>query len=155
MKAAAAGMKRPLRTIQAAKSAGCPAFRSNRIYEGELLTWLADHPEISKLRAGDDLKGRKLREEIRKLKLANDLKADQLISRQWMAERWHACGGDLDRLRLKSEGEDPQLFAAAQGDVPACRAVVQKIWDGIMGALSETIGAHFDEKAKAEKGTHA
>ena len=33
-----------LYVIQKAKEQGCPAFRSNRVYEGELLEWLEEHP---------------------------------------------------------------------------------------------------------------
>jgi len=72
MKAAASGMKLALRIIQAAKAGGCGAFRSNRIYEAELALWLADHPEVLKQRGSAvDLKGRKTKEEIRKLKNQN------------------------------------------------------------------------------------
>jgi len=44
MKAASGALRLPLYVIQKAKEQGCPAFRSNRVYEGELLEWLEEHP---------------------------------------------------------------------------------------------------------------
>src|SRR5690348_2459239 len=127
MKAAAGSGRWPMAVIQAAKAAGCPAFRGNRVYGDELDGWLTKHPAVRSARPDDSLKGRKLSEEIRKLKLANDLKENRLISRQWMAERMQAVAGRITQYRLKSEAEHPLLFAAAAGDVPACREVVKKI----------------------------
>jgi hypothetical protein len=134
---AAAGSKRwPLRVIQAAKAAACPAFRGNRIYGDELDAWLLTHPEIKKLRTSGDLKGRKLLAECVKLETVNAVKKRELISRSWMAERVHVAAGKVDAFRLKSEAEHPLLFAAAAGDVPACREVVRKIWNEIMASMN-------------------
>jgi hypothetical protein len=147
MKAAAGTNLWSLRVLKAAKDAGCPAFRGNRVYSDELDTWLKAHPEIKKLRKADDLKGSKLREEIRKLKLANDLKEGRLIERAWMAERVHIAAGKVDGFRHKSEAEHPLLFAAAAGDVAACREVVRKIWDEVLASLN-SLAADFKEPTK-------
>lgn len=102
-------------------------------------------PVLRKLRA------EKLRGEIRILadrhkaeQRENQTKAGELISRAWMAERIHASAGEVDAYRIKSENEDPLLFAAAAGDVPACREVVRKIWTNIFVALNN-MKKHFDE----------
>ncbi len=136
MKAAASGMKLPLAAIQAAKAAGCPAFRSNRIYEAELREWIKANPKLVKKTAGN-LREIKLKEEIRKLKLANDLREGRLIERAWMAERLLVAVGRVDAYRLRSEAEHPLRFAAAAGDVAACREVIQEIWNEIMAAHHE------------------
>ena len=62
-------------------------------------------------------------------------KAGELISRAWIAQRISIAAGKVDSLRLKSEAEDPLKFAAAAGDVAACRAVVHGVWDGIAASL--------------------
>ena len=98
------------------------------------------------------LKAQKLRGEIALLeerhraeRRENQVKADELVSRVWCAERFHAYGGALEAVRLKSEAEHPLLFAAAAGDVAKCREVIMRIWDEILAAASETIGRAFDE----------
>jgi len=49
---------------------------------------------------------------------------------------------------MKSEAEHPLLFAAAAGDVAACREVVRKIWDEIAVALNGMKEAFRNERAK-------
>jgi len=71
-----------------------------------------------------------------------------LIGRAWMAERVHIAAGRVDAYRMKSEAEHPLLFAAAAGDVAACREVVRKIWDEIAVALNGMKEAFRNERAK-------
>ena len=108
---------------------------------GDIKTWNA--PEIAK--AKDNSWDAKLKaERHRKLKLENDETEKTLIKREWMAERVHLAAGKVDAFRQKSEAEHPLLFAAAAGDVAACRAVVRKIWDEVMASLN-TLEKDFRE----------
>jgi hypothetical protein len=144
LKAAAAAMKLPMRLLKAAKAAGCPAFRSNRVYEAELIEWIANNPEAAEM-AGDDPRDEKLREEIRKLRIANDAKEGRLIERAWVAERMQRAAGALNAFRAKSEAEHPTRFAAAAGDVAECRTELRKIWDEIFRDI-ETLKECFRDE---------
>jgi hypothetical protein len=146
LKAAAAGLKLPLRVLQAAKAAGCPAFRSNRVYEAELLGWLEANPETVGA-ADNDPKSEKLHEEIRKLRIANDAKEGRLVERAWVAERMQRVAGELNSLRAKSEAEDPMLFAATNGDVTECRTILRGVWDNIFVGM-QGLARHFEEESK-------
>jgi hypothetical protein len=52
---AAATLKIDIRDIRRAKKAGCPAFRSGRVYEKPLLKWLA-HNKSKRTKRKDDPK---------------------------------------------------------------------------------------------------
>jgi hypothetical protein len=52
---AAATLKIDIRDIREAKKAGCPAFRSGRVYKKPLLKWLA-HNKSKRTKRKDDLK---------------------------------------------------------------------------------------------------
>jgi hypothetical protein len=149
MKSAAGTGLWTLALLKSAKEAGCPAFRGARVHGDELAEWLKANPDVAK-KKGSDLKGQKTKEEIRKLKLANDLKEGRLIERAWMAARIHIAAGKVDAFRVKSESEHPLLFAAAAGDVPKCREVVQKIWDEIISAMN-SLKVDFTEKQKGTR----
>jgi hypothetical protein len=143
MGSAATGMGVAIGVLKAAKRAGAPGFRGSRVYAKEIRAWLELHPEIAK--AKDNSWDAKLKaERHRKLKLENDETEKTLIKREWMAERVHLAAGKVDAFRQKSEAEHPLLFAAAAGDVAACRAVVRKIWDEVMASLN-TLEKDFRE----------
>ena len=142
MQSCAAGLRLPLRIVKAAKGAGCPAFSSNRVFGDELLEWLNKHPEIFNISA--DPRDEKIREEIRKLKIANDAKEGALVSRAWVAERMQRTAGEVNALRIKSEAEHPKRFAAAAGDIAACRSIVRGVWDDIFLNL-QALSTHFSE----------
>lgn len=144
LKAAAAGLKLPLRVIQHAKNNGCPAFRSNRVYGAELLRWLEKNG-TGDTEGTTDPKTEKLREEIRKLRIANDAREGRLVENAWVLSRFQIAAGELNGLRAKSEAEHPVKFAAAADDVAACRTVVRGIWDDIFGILQTTIVKHLEE----------
>lgn len=146
LRSAANGLKLPLRVLQAAKSAGCQAFRSNRVYEAELLQWLEAHPDIVN-GAGDDPRDEKIREEIRKLRIANDAKEGRLIERAWVAERMQRTAGDLNNLRAKWEAEMPLNFAATNGDITECRTILRGIFDEIFSGV-QTLAKNFEEDQK-------
>ena len=144
LKAAAAAMKLPLRVLQAAKRAGCIAFRSNRVYETELVAWLSANPEAVDI-ATNDPRDELLREQIEKLRIANGKARERLIEKAWVAERMQRTAAELNTFRAKSEAEHPTLFAAAAGDVAECRTVVKGIWDEIFRDLA-SLGKHFEEQ---------
>lgn len=145
LKAAASALKLPMRVIQGAKTAGCTAFRSNRVYESELLTWLEAHPETF-VSAANDPKGELTFEQIRKLRIANDAKEGRLVERAWVAARMQQAAAELNNLRAKWEAEMPLRFAAAAGDVVECRAVLRVIMDEIMAGM-QSLAKHFEEDA--------
>jgi hypothetical protein len=151
LKAAAAELKLPLRLLQMAKQAGCSAFRSNRVYETELLRWLEANP-YSVQSASNDPRDEKLREEIRKLRIANDAKESRLVERALVAEKMQRCAGGLNAFRAKSEAEHPMRFAAAAGDVTECRSVVREIWDEIFKDLA-ALGKNFEDETKQPANT--
>lgn len=86
----------------------------------------------------------KLLEEIRKLRLANDLKEESIIPRAWVASKMQIAAGRVNSIRTKSEAEHPLKFAAAAGDVAACREIIRGVWDEILQALQD-LEKHFAE----------
>lgn len=142
LRAAAKGMGLPLGELQRAKDGGCEGFRSNRVYETEVIDWLSENPRTP----GDtyDPKEEKLREEIRKLRIANDAKEGRLVERAWVAERIQRAAGELHAFRAKSEMEHPMRFAAAAGDVPMCRTVLRGVWDEVFKGI-QSLEKHFSE----------
>ena len=136
----------PLRVLQGAKIAGCAAFRSNRVYESELLQWLELHPEVMGS-VDDDPRVEKLHEEIRKLRIANDAKEGRLVERAWVAERMQRAAGDLNNLRTKWEAEQPVKFAATNGDITECRTILRGIMDEIFSGV-QSLAKHFEDESK-------
>ena len=82
-------------------------------------------------------------EKIRKLKLANDRTEGKLIERALARERIQRMFADINAARLKSEAEHPTRFAAAAGDVAACRTIVRGIWDDILTDMNK-LQRHFE-----------
>jgi hypothetical protein len=127
------------RTLGYWRSEGCPGFNADGSVDLDAVRkWMKERGRDG-AKSGNTLKNKKTAEEIRKLKLANDLKEGRLIERAWMAERIHAAAGRVDAYRLKSEAEHPLLFAACGDnvDVPKCREVVRRIWDEIAAAMND------------------
>ena len=143
MRAAAAGMGVPLSEIRRAKAGGCIGFRSNRIYEAEVHSWLSANP-LAQAVIDADPKIAKTLEEVRKLRLANDAKQGRLIERAWVAAKIQGMAGEIHAFRSKSEASHPTRFAAAAGDVAACRIIVREIWDEILRDLN-SLEKHFAE----------
>lgn len=143
MKAASAGIPLPMRTLKWAKGEGCPAFRGARIHVSELLRWLEANPFDG---SSGDPREEKLREEIRKLRIANDAKEGRLVERAWVGSRIQHAAGELNAARSKSEAEHPTKFAAAAGDVAHCRTIVRGIWNDIFESL-QGLSKHFEEGA--------
>lgn len=143
--AAASAFKVTTKTISNWKAEGSETagFRPDGTVDlNQLGEWL--QVRLDRREGPRESKEEKLLEEIRKLRLANDAKEGTLISRAWMAERIHIAAGKVDGYRHKSESEDPLKFAAAAGDVAACREVIKKIWDEIMAAMN-SLAVDFKE----------
>lgn len=155
MKAASAGMGLSMAVLKWAKAKGCTAFNSNRVFAEPLEKWLAiNKPAEGELEAEVSSKEQKTREEVRKLKLANDLKEGKLITRAWVVERFNRAAGELNAARSKSEAEDPLKFSAAAGDVSGCRTILRGIWGDIfvkVGALAEHFAEDEDEAVAEEE----
>lgn len=155
MKAASAALGIPLNVLKWAKGKGCPAFKSNRVVSDDLLPWLsANKPDEKQLDEEISSKEQKTREEVRKLKLANDLKEGKLITRAWVVERFNRAAGEIHAARSKSEAEHPLLFSAAAGDVAGCRTILRGIWSDIfakIGALAEHFSEGEDDAVQAEE----
>lgn len=82
-------------------------------------------------------------EQIRKLKLRNDKEEGTLVLRAKVTQCMFQAAARVNAARLKSEAEHPTKFAAAAGDVPACRTIIQGIWDEIMLDL-QALGKDFE-----------
>lgn len=146
IQAAATALKLPRRVIQNAKRAGCDAFQGSRVREAELIAWLSEHPDAIDA-ASDDPRDEKLREEIRKLRIANDAKEGRLIERAWMAERVQRCAGRYNAARARWEAELPPIIAAAGGDVARVREVFKtKVVDEIAQFLT-SLASEFEDAA--------
>lgn len=142
------------RTIRDLKAEGFPGTRPDGTVDLSVF-WPAYLKRKAERGGTVSLKDEKTTEEIRKLRLVNDVKEGTLISRAWMAERIHIAAGKVDGFRHKSESEHPLLFAAAAGDVAACREVVRKIWDEVMAAMN-SLAEDFKEPTNgtSRKGNH-
>jgi hypothetical protein len=90
------------------------------------------------------LRDQKIIEEIRKLRIASDEKEKMLVNRAWVAGQIQAAAGEVAALRVKSEAEHPMRFAAAAGDVAACREIVRGVWDEILVSI-QGLGRHLSE----------
>jgi hypothetical protein len=143
------------RTIRDLKAEGFPGIRTDGTVDLAVF-WPAYLKRKTDHGGTVSLKDEKTTEEIRKLRLVNDVKEGTLISRAWMAERIHIAAGKVDGFRHKSESEHPLLFAEAAGDVAACREIVRKIWDEVLGALNG-LATDFKEPTNGEsrKGSNA
>ena len=87
-------------------------------------------------------------EKIRKLRLANDKVEARLVERAWVAEKIQLTAGELNAFRSKSEAEWPTKFAAAAGDVVACRMLVRQFWDETFAALGR-LSKNFNENTNS------
>ena len=131
MQQISAAEKIPLGVLRAAKRAGCPMFKNGRVCLTGLRAWIANNSD--KLQVGNDpkdLRQAKLREEIRKLKIANDTKEGALILRSKVVEI-HAriLGMVLPRLKQILENELPQRVYGLS--VPDTRVLTKTTYDDI------------------------
>ena len=142
------------RTIRDLKAEQFPGIRPDGTVDLGLF-WPAYLKRKEERGGAISLKDEKTTEEIRKLRLVNDVKEGTLISRAWMAERIHIAAGKVDGFRHKSESEHPLQFAACADDVSKCREIVRKIWDEVMNSLN-SLSVEFKEPTNgaSRKGNH-
>lgn len=135
------------RTIRDWRDKGAPGFLPNGSVgdRAALAAWI--ETELSDREGTRDSKERKLLEEIRKLRMANDAKEGRLVERAWVAERMQRTAGELNNFRAKSEAEHPMRFAAAAGDVAGCREIIRGIWSEIFKAHA-ALAKYFEPAAK-------
>lgn len=148
MRAAAGGLGIPLETLQQAKEHGCPAFRGSRVWEAPFRDWMGSFPEAVKKDSSAKLRKQKLAEEIRKLRLANDLKEGKLQPVDDLCE-WlgKLLGGMRATLEQRLCNELPGLVANL--DAPQIRIRSKQLFDDIMRDLKpmgEKFAAEQDRK---------
>lgn len=85
------------------------------------------------------------REQIRKLKFANDESEARLISRAWVAERLQRALGELAASRAKLEHAQATRIDAVGTDVAKVRTAVRGVWDEIFCEL-QALSKHFEEQ---------
>lgn len=140
--AASAVLDVPVPILRAAKAKGAPHFKiGNRIREVEngvtLKAWIADHADDLKA-AGENLslKDQKTNEEIRKLKLANDLKEGALVSRLAVQSSVSKTAEAIKSfLTQKLENEYPSAVAGL--DVAGARVYGKRVNDEILRELQK------------------
>lgn len=135
----------PKTWVKEALANGVPRTPGGRIKLETVSEWIeANRDKLLQLADKLPLKEQKTAEEVRKLKIANDLKAGRLVERAWVNERFQKLGGEINAIRSKSEAEDAMRFAEAAGDPAKCRTVLRSIWDRILIQFVST-GKHFEE----------
>lgn len=132
-KAAASALGVSVEAIKRARELGCPAFEpGNRIRHDDLKKWMAAHADELKV-SGDNLslKEQKINEEIRKLKIANDLKEKQLVRRADVLAAQAGMAAKIKQvLEQKLENEYPSAVAGM--DVAQARIYGRRVHDAIL-----------------------
>lgn len=131
--------------LRIAKAKGCPAFaQGSRIREEYLVPWIAEHSEELKrsVEANEDLplKGKKTLEEIRKLKIYNDVKEGKLIPRAEVIRehvRFEKAVRELMNQKLCNE------FPAMVSGLPVdgVRVYSRNLLDAIVAEMKKLVGA--------------
>lgn len=81
------------------------------------------------------LKEQKTAEEVRKLRLANDLKEGKLIERQLVLSRAQVMASELNKLRTECESRYPVKLAGR--DIAGCREAVRAMFDDIGRTMAD------------------
>jgi hypothetical protein len=122
--------------LKAAKRMGCRAFRAGGRVDGEAFKqWLKENPQAFEEGEGKGtLKDQKIREEIRKLRIANDAKERALVSRARVIEAIDRTQASIDTLtESKLVNEWPHEVAGL--DVNKAREYGRKLKDEMMGEI--------------------
>ena len=137
MAQAAAVMGLDIGVLKAAKRAGCKAFRGTRVWCRELRDWLKANEVAANTDAGTiaAAKLQKVREEVRRLKLANDMKAGTVIDRAVVAQALGKLCAEWNAIRTRAEAEAPAKMAGLEPD--QCRVVFRGVMDDIGRAFAE------------------
>jgi hypothetical protein len=114
-------IKKRLRDVAPRKTDG-----GNKLYALEDLTAATEQTTDS-----DSLKEQKLKEEVRKLKLANDIKERLLVPRQEQAAAIRRAGAGIVPIgEAKFVNEAP--VAGSMLEVPQLRIVLRRYWDSFL-----------------------
>lgn len=136
LQAASSGMQIPIEILKAAKRAGCPNFVHGRVIIAGLQDWITEHDDQlrSQITEPGSLRDKKLTEEIRKLRIANDAKEGRLIARSFVVET-HAkiLGAVLPRVKQVLENEYPKDVHGLS--IPDIREKGKATYDAIADAF--------------------
>ena len=92
MKSASALWGIPAAVLKAAKAAGCPAFRQQRVHRKPLVEWLREHPETAgegeRIAGEAELRRRRLAAQIELLELNVARAKGEVIDRAYAQEEW-------------------------------------------------------------------
>jgi hypothetical protein len=145
IKAAASAFKIDYETMLRAKAAGCPNFRQGgRVAEEGLREWIAANAALLEVKGekGEtvSLKDQKTNEEIRKLKILNDLKESKLISRESVIAEHHKFEKAFRELiNQKLVAEYPAMVAGL--DIPSARVYGRNLCDALTEEMRKLVGA--------------
>lgn len=129
-----------LDVLKAIKARGCPAFLpSGRIDGPKLRAWLSKHPQDTGTdEAPRNRKDRLIDEQIRRLQLANDRKAGELMEIVRVKQSIAFFNARLDSYLSRLENEWPSLLAGLEP--PAIRAYLRRGTDEIRAEISRCYG---------------
>lgn len=127
MQAAAAKLGVPLSWIKTAKESGLQAFSSNsRVNLPLVREWLDQNREkLETVSKSLPLKEQKLVEEIRKLKLANDIKDETVVNVAWLVKQISLLGADLNSIESNILKEYPTRMAGVGTDAGGQRELLR------------------------------
>lgn len=147
IKAASAGARIPYGLMREWKASGLPGFDRNgevrlaEVLEAVFAKTSADLTPPAGMRSWREVLT-KAQAERQQVKL--DQERSRLIDRSWMASKLNLAGLGMHAAYHKSIAEHPTRFAAAAGDVAACREVLRGIWDDLFRA-HQALAEHFAE----------
>jgi len=118
--------------LKRAKRAGCPMFKGSRVNINGLQKWISDNQDkIKSATESDTLKEQKLSEEVRKLKLANDIKERLLVQKFEVASAIRRALAQVATLsESKLVNEYPTAVAGL--DCPQARVYGKRLHDALM-----------------------
>ena len=139
MKQAEANTGVPLPVLKAAKEAGCPGFRHNRVYWREVGPWLEAHPLPSATSGPPvdiaDARFQEVIERVRKLRLVNDEREGKVIDRGIVAGALAKMCAEWNAIRTRSEAEAPARMAGLEA--AECRQIYRGVMDEIGQSLAD------------------
>ena len=148
MPAAAAVIGVPLSWVKASRDAGVQAFTSNgRVALDLVREWIEANPDKLPKDTGSDLslRDQKLQEEIRKLKLANDIKEASVVSVAWLVNVISVLRADFDSIEGNLLKEVPTKHAEAGADVGLHRELLRRTFAEFRMAF-EKMGEKLDNR---------
>lgn len=147
---AAGDLGLPRATLVAARKAGCMAFDSSgRVNKAKLLQWLAKNGDKLATPPESDISSReqKTREEVRKLRLANDLKEGQLQKVTTLtAAMLDVLPKGLQNLEQKLVNETPsKITGLSHGDA---RALLREVFDSFKRHMQPLLRSYQADHAR-------